>query len=59
MQVQVVESVLSDVSDTKSRVLLDLSLLRQCLTLYSARQSHQRRVLQTKDLTNADSRSTT
>ena len=33
MQVQMVESVLSDVSDSKSRVLLDLSLLRQSFTL--------------------------
>jgi len=33
VQVQMVESVLGDVSDTKSRVLLDLSLLGQCLAL--------------------------
>ena len=33
MQVQVVERVLGDVTDTKGRVLLDLSLLRQGLSL--------------------------
>jgi hypothetical protein len=33
VQVQMVESVLSDVTDTKGRVFLDLSLLRDGLTL--------------------------
>jgi hypothetical protein len=34
VQIQMVESVLSDVSNTKSGMFLDLSLLRQSLTLY-------------------------
>lgn len=39
MQVQVVESVLGDVSDTKSRMLLDLSLLGQGLSLSTSKHA--------------------
>lgn len=39
MQIQVVESVLGDVSDTKSRMLLDLSLLGQGLSLAVSRHA--------------------
>jgi hypothetical protein len=37
MQVQVVESMLSNISDSESRVLLNLSLLGQSLTLEEER----------------------
>jgi hypothetical protein len=39
VQVQVVESVLGDVSDTKSRMLLDLSLLGQGLSLSASKHA--------------------